>query len=463
MAPELQRNGSSSATSHRSTIASVTRDKFSDVMSNISKPENGLPTRYSGFKDGWDTLVKVMFAPCAGVTGDIGGVPRDEIIDIHSTPPRGGGSTRVGGDQGASSPAWGASVPFEVSSQTVGASLISGVVPPTSQSGTHHQDANNNNSFSFEAFSSSQYPFQQQRALTPRKQRKAKSRAKLRQLGAQHQLSSGFHGESLADTARPISRNDKDAAVAAALGSTTLDTADGGGSSPELIDFDDGISAISSHTLEEMERRRQAKDKKNTNIVRLHPLDFSQIIDENTELKYTEQVSPGGGGLGLVPVKEVNEQDTEVVFGQPFYEENGLFQNVRNTDVTKNDTKKNPSSSLIIEPPVQMNRVTSTKTHSTTITEDSHEFEEMYKRNEAMYWVDEDQVAEAEKTSRRRSSPVVVGTTTDRRGSSAGRQSQRMSIEERARRLRELSRSRSRSDGTGSVSFFSRLVLVILL
>ena len=78
----------------------------------------------------------------------------------------------------------------------------------------------------------------------------------------------------------------------------------------------------------------------------------------------------------------------------------------------------------------------------------------MYKRNEAMYWVDEDQVAEAEKTSRRRSSPVVVGTTTDRRGSSAGRQSQRMSIEERARRLRELSRSRSRSDGTGSVSFF---------
>ena len=190
-----------------------------------------------------------------------------------------------------------------------------------------------------------------------------------------------------------------------------------------------------------MERRRQAKDKKSTNnIVRLHPLDFSQIIDENTELKYTEQVSSSMGNGGLVPVKEVNEQDTEVVFGRPFYEENDLFQNVRNTE--------------IIGPPAQMNRVTSTKTQNTTITEDSNEFEEMYKRNEAMYWVDEDQVATCEKTSRR-SSPVLVdgGTTTDRRrGSSAGRQSQRMSIEERARRLRELSRSRSRSDGTGSVS-----------
>ena len=433
MAPELQRNGSS--------IASVTRDKFSDVMSNITKPES----RVSGIKDGWDTLVKVMFAPCAG---DIGGVPRDEIIDVCNTPPRGGGGG-VGDDgQGiannssnTSSPAWGASVPFEVSgSQTVGASLISGVVPPH-PSTTHHQDANKHNS------SSSQFP--SQRALTPREQRKAMSRAKLRQLGARHQLSSGFHGESLADTARPISPNDKNASDVMGC-STTLDTTTStANSSPELIDFDDGISAISSHTLEEMERRRQAKDKKSTNnIVRLHPLDFSQIIDENTELKYTEQVSSSMGNGGLVPVKEVNEQDTEVVFGRPFYEENDLFQNVRNTDIiTKNDT----STKIIIGPPAQMNRVTSTKTQNTTITEDSNEFEEMYKRNEAKYWDDEDKVATCEKTSRR-SSPVG-GTTTDRRrGSSAGRQSQRMSIEERARRLRELSRSRSRSDGTGSVS-----------
>ena len=394
MAPyELSDRDRSTSSTTRSTtnnLASVTRDKLSDVMSTLNKPE----TR-SGIKDGWDTLVKVMFAPCAGgqMGGEVGGIPREEIYGMdgtnsNKTPPR---SRGFGTSQAVTPPppAWGASVPFEVSGSQVGASLISGVLPP--QTATQTQGDLN--------VPGTNSPTRN----TPRAQREAKSRQKLRQLGAQHQLRAGFPGESLADTARPISPLESAASGTAA-------------EATPLIDFDDGISAISSHTLEEMERRRQVKDKKH--IVRLNPQDFSQIISENDEIKYTpHDNSVSNNNTTLMAVKEVDEKDTEVVFGEPFYQ------------ATPEDINNKLNT---IEPAPQLNRVTSTRTNQTNNTEDS--FEE-YKRHEAMYWVDQDQVATTEGRQRQT------------------RPSQRMGIEERARRLRELSRSRSRSDGTGSVSY----------
>ena len=414
---QLNRSGSAATSATTRSLASATRDKLSDVMSHIQKPE----TR-SGLKGGWDSLVNVMFAPCAGTmnggsptSGGVGGVPREDIIDMvpTNTPPRwgsrGGEGNSNNNNKGDKTPppAWGASVPFEVSaSQIGGASLVSsGIAAP--QSTTTPPRATWGNP----SLVASHFPTQQ--ARTPVEQRKSKSRAKLRQLGAQHQLASGFTGESLADTARPISPDNDD---------------NGGEEKRDLIDFDDGISAISSHTLEEMERRRTAKERKN--VVRLHPLDFSQIIDENTELKYIEPHS-SGGLLGPV-TEEVTEKDTEVAFGEPFYEEEGLFQSVR--PIVTDEITSNLNAGA------ELTRVISSRTsqtNNTSMTEDSHEFEDMYNRHEAMYWTDQDQVASGEKN------------TTSR---TTSRPSQRMSIEERARRLRELSRSRSRSDGTGSVS-----------
>ncbi len=269
----------------------------------------------------------------------------------------------------------------------------------------------------------------------------------LRRLGARHQLASGFSGEGLADTARPVSpageEEDDEAAPEAHPGHPIPSSTS---SQPELVDFDDGISAISSHTLEEMERRRTAKERSSTTtaaatttVLRLHPLDFSQIIDEECEIRGQQssttnddeddydgmrrelQGAFGGGrkkchGLDVVEEEEVDE--TEVVFGAPFYEEK------------------------------TMHRVPSTRTNqtiNTSATEDTHEFEDMCLRHEALYWTDEDQVARIERSACRAD---VVARVQDR----DQRSSARMSIEERARRLRELSRSRSRSDGSGSVS-----------
>ena len=162
-------------------------------------------------------------------------------------------------------------------------------------------------------------------------------------------------------------------------------------------------------------------------MLRLRPADFSQIIDENAELKCNDI-----GLQGVAILEENEEKNTEVVFGEPFYQEE-LFQNVRAVDDSHDNQR------LEFSPASNLNRVTSTKTNqtnNTTVTDESHEFEEMYKRQEAMYWTDQDQVAHSETNAR----------------STGGRPSQRMNIEERARRLRELSRSRSRSDGTSSVS-----------
>lgn len=161
------------------------------------------------------------------------------------------------------------------------------------------------------------------------------------------------------------------------------------------------------------------------------------ICDENIINIYHQ----GVGGLDVV--EEVDE--TEVVFGAPFYEETLAMA-----------TMSSPSV---------LNRVPSTRTHqtlNTTVTEDTHEFEDMYQRHEALYWTNQDHVAHLERSSAcLRAIPdetkkVMVRQHHDHRDRSSS-SSGRMSIEERARRLRELSRSRSRSDGSGSVS-----VLVIL-
>eukprot|EP00578_Thalassiosira_sp_NH16_P021853 CAMPEP_0181092650 /NCGR_PEP_ID=MMETSP1071-20121207/9029_1 /TAXON_ID=35127 /ORGANISM="Thalassiosira sp., Strain NH16" /LENGTH=473 /DNA_ID=CAMNT_0023174839 /DNA_START=420 /DNA_END=1841 /DNA_ORIENTATION=- len=388
-APSPNNAHPSSARSLHSQVhdaVSVTRDRFADVVSHIQRPE----TRAlgGGLKDGWDAMVKVMFAPCAG---DVGGVPRDEALldgnDGVCTPPRASPCGKVRGGSAATpaaTPPWGASVPFEVSTSQQDRSLLMGSSFVSTRGENPAADV-----------PSRRYPVQQQRGPTPREQRNARSRAKLRQLGAQHQLAGGFPGGGLADAARPVSPAEEEG-------------------SPDLADFDDGISAISSHTLEEMERRRQAKERKN--VVRLHPLDFTQIIDEEAELECDD------GRLSGV-VEEVDEKNTEVVFGEPFYEEeeygNGPATGLESADC--------------------LDRTGSARAHQTldtTATEESNEFEEMHRRHEAVYWADQDQLASSERAVK------------DQR---AGRRtSQRMGIEERARRLRELSRSRSRSDGTSS-------------
>ena len=440
----------------RESTAKSVSSRLHDVVSqmNIQRPE-----ARSGLKESWDTLVKVMFAPCAG---DIGGVPREEALGSEqpssfagSGGDRGGGELGVAGNTGgnsAAAPSWGASVPFEVSASQSsfqgGASFISQNQEGNQQqqplSSYPTQQLNNNPQQQHHSV-----PVQEQRRSSPQDQRKAASRAKLRQLGARHQLSSGFHGKSLAESARPISARAQQAELAQAAAA-----ADTSSSSPDLVDFDDGISAISSHTLEELERRRVAKGRKH--VVRLHPLDFSQIIDENAEL-HTELRQQHG------PSRVEGEEErnnTEVVFGQPFYNDlqqeavdAKLLQNVRtvvneSNGIAHEEFTPSPGRVTPTAPPSALARVTSTRsskssrtqqTHNTTITEDSHEFEEMYNRHEQMYWIDSDQVANAERVGKGKN---------DR-----NRPSQRtMIIEERARRLRELSRSRSRSDGTGSVS-----------
>jgi hypothetical protein len=436
-----------------------------------------------GLKESWDALVKIMFAPCV----NIGGVPREDMegattetstANYYSTrhrlrgggglllaaAGRGGATTSSGMDGNGGG--WGASVPFEVSaSSLLGQSLVMSSSSLDDQTFTEQQEQLTTTATAVNPSTPQQLKKQQRQdppgATTTSssslwEQRKALSRDKLRQLGARHRLANGFPDENLADVARPITPGQDEEEVEATFHHHTLPTTSS--SSPqqqqqsELVDFDDGISAISSHTLEEMERRRSAKEqrvasaKTMTTVLRLHPLDFSQIIDEDCEWNNgrettttdtalrREQYSHHQEGGRLDVVEEVDE--TEVVFGAPFYEEKLLHTN---------DAVTVTSSS-----PLVLNRVPSTRTHqtlNTTVTEDTHEFEDMCQRHEALYWTNQDQVASLERSSAcLRAKPNQDHR--DRSSSGGGR----MSIEERARRLRELSRSRSRSDGSGSVS-----------
>ena len=509
-----------------STRGGVNNGSGGGSSNTIGNGHNGA----NGFKDGWDALVKIMFAPCV----NIGGVPREEMegatTDTYTPSRRGLYSSHAG--RGVTAGAngnngWGASVPFEVSaSSLLGQSLVmsSSSLDKTSTELHHHQQQQQQQlQTNVHPLTSPQQKKKQQQQpqlqlldppgvpgvhtnnninttlahhhsaplstsnYSPWEQRKAQSRAKLRQLGARHQLASGIPGESLADTARPLTPGGEEDDQqyhhhhhAAAASSTALVPAQSSSSSSqqqqqaaELVDFDDGISAISSHTLEEMERRREQQSQHQqqhkvmkkaaatTTVLRLHPLDFSQIIDEDCEWKDDQVVvvaaatasteefrheyhhHQGGGGEGrkLDVVEEVDR--TEVVFGIPFYEESST-------------TKGIPMTS-----PSDLYRVPSTRTHqtlNTTVTEDTHEFEDMCQRHEALYWTNQDQVASTE-----RKSVSLRGVPTHQqqqsqyhqdhhRSSTTTSSSGRMSIEERARRLRELSRSRSRSDGSGSVS-----------
>ena len=70
--------------------------------------------------------------------------------------------------------------------------------------------------------------------------------------------------------------------------------------------------------------RRLTREKKH--VLRLHPLNFLQIIDDNTELKFSDRGLVGEG----IP-EEGKEKNTEVVFGKPFYEEE-LYNNVQRVD-----------------------------------------------------------------------------------------------------------------------------------
>lgn len=455
-------SSSRSIHSHVHDVVSVTRERFNDVVSSMqgrqgiepppssssSSPSPPSGVSLVGLRDGLETIVKVMFAPC--VSMDIGGVPREEMpATTASRVATAPGILAAGGRGAATSsgtpptPPWGASIPFEVSASSVlGGSLV------------HSQSSLRDLAPGGHAQSSTQQQRQQHRpqqqqshpSSSGRETRMAESQARLRQLGARHQLAGGFPGESLADRSRPI--HPVDDAREEVLRRQGMVTNDG----PELVDFDDGISAISSHTLEEMERRQLAAREKRTGggggrtgiTMRVNPRDFTQVVEEGREWGGSA-VQGGGDGEGwrqwgggtLDLVEEVEEKNTEVVFCDPFYEEEGGTP--RRDDVA--DLLKNAG----------MNRVASNRTNltmNTTGTDESHEFEELYRRQEAMYWQDHDRVADAERMSR--------GLTRNHDAATARSSCQKMSIEERARRLREISRSRSRSDGTGNSCVVSR-------
>ena len=267
-----------------------------------------------------------MFAPCAG---DIGGIPRDEAF--HSQPSQSKSPQQLVRKQSKQSAATPATVPFEVSASSSSLSL----------------DKNSRAASPIPAA-----PFQKE------------SLCKLRQLGAQHQLASGLHGESLADVARPCSPEKNE--------------------TPDLIDFDDGISAISSHTLEEMEKRRIQSGAPIPKVAEAVKVKLNSPIKEDVEWKQTR---------------------TEF---EPFNAEVNPF-------------------------PIEISRIESISTRQTNATEESFQ---KFMQDEVKYW-------EGEVRNDRQS------------------RKDRPSLEERARKLRELSRSRSRSDGTGSVSYICCCILYL--
>ena len=201
--------------------------------------------------------------------------------------------------------------------------------------------------------------------------KKARSLAKLKRLGARHQLASGHVSPSLPDAARPVSP-DTQHDVVMSKGSAGKNVSD-------EVDFDDGVSALSAHTLEEMDKRFKNHEKKNTYIV------------NSKQFSVSNQKKPSPAAFN-----ETVSGDTGDVFGEPFFNQ--------------------------VKTPPKLGRVG---------TNDSQRLEKAWSLNEVNYWNDE------------------VKKDNDKRST---RREQRLSVEERARRLRDLSRSRSRSSGTGSVS-----------
>ncbi|KAL3796713.1 hypothetical protein HJC23_010013 [Cyclotella cryptica] len=291
---------------------------------NLSRAANNdqRMSSHRGFKDSIDSLLRTMFANC---TGDIGGIPREEIGETFPANNPKSPQQPLARKQSHIVPA-ASPVPFEVAARS-------------------HSDVSRSS----------------RNSPSPAPKLQKESLDKLRQLGAQHQLASGVYGEALADVARPSSPE------------KTKET-------PDLVDFDDGISAISSHTLEEMEKRRLQQGGGTTNPPRGKlMLEARHVVNEDIEWQEDVEFMP------FAPLDSFSK-------------------------------------------PVEISRNVSTNTRQTNATEESFR---MFMQTEAKYWEDE-----------------VRGD--ERRN---GRGAVRPSIEERARRLRELSRSRSRSDGTGSVSY----------
>lgn len=205
------------------------------------------------------------------------------------------------------------------------------------------------------------------------------------------------------DTITPPPRAAREAAEAAAA------------ATPDLVDFDDGISALSAHTLDEMARgARGPAARAVTHVVRLDPRDFAPVVEGSAE----------AGVRGTEEGADAASRGTEASRAAPPYDP-ALLRNVR--------TAAGPRGARHLQfsptPPAAFPRAA---TLDTAATEETHEFEALVRRQEALYWRDADRAATAE------------------RGARAPRRSGGPGAEARARRLRELSRSRSRSDGAGS-------------
>lgn len=325
---------SSSESSFVQDAASVAASRFQEVVTHIQKPE----TR-AQFQAKMDFVVKTIFSPCVGgggKSGDIGGVPLDDM----------GGSWNK--DGGMKCPD---AIPVEVSPNTSEENMNS----PTAVTST--------------PFPESHTDYKKERSL-----------AKLKKLGARHQLASGYVDPRLPDAARPVSPDDIHNVAAPPSTDSVDEHVD------DTVDFDDGISAISAHTLEDMDKRQKIHEKKNT--IRVDPSQFS------SRSKQPQQNPKSSKDFSAKPFKATISGD--LGFDDPFF-------------------KQQSSTNL--------NRVRS---------QDSHKLEKEWNANEENYWKGEVEKDNAKQSTTRRQ--------------------ERLSVEERALRLRELSRSRSRSSNTGSVS-----------
>lgn len=323
-----------SSSSFVQDAASVAASRFHEAVSHMQKPE----TR-SKIQAKVDYVVKTMFAPCVG---EVGGVPFDDCGG-------GEGNGMVRPD----------AVPMEVSPNTTEEDMTTPAAAVTPQP---------------QQFTSQSFP--ETKSNTKRQEN---SLQKLRKLGARHQLASGYIDETLPDAARPVS-DDKVVTPTSTGDNAEEHVAD-------EVDFDDGISAISSHTLEEMEKRRLL------HTVTVSPNHFSEPrlppsskIIENTD-------------FSKKPMMETTDGEAEEdFFGEPFFNQTA--------------------------PQLQTN-----------VSNDSQQLEKAWDLDEVNYWKDE--VKKDKKKNDKRSS----------------RRQKRLTVEERAKRLRELnnrdlSRSRSRSSGS---------------
>ncbi|KAL7468282.1 hypothetical protein ACHAXS_008501 [Conticribra weissflogii] len=369
------------------------------------------------FKDGVESLLKAMFAPCAGVATTatagcesserpaaktafhIGGVPKSEMGGPSSVwnPPAASAnispSRVLVGGTGPREP----SFPFEIKARTrsdasrTETGHRAPTVTPThlSSSFDAHRDFRDS-------------PAADGPSAGPHRT-KAEALTKLRQLGAQHQLASGVHGDSLADKARPVSPE------LPRLPAEPL------GIAHDVVDFDDGISAISAHTLEEMERR---------GLIHPPPPPGKERIANATNPSRPRSAA-------VSRIDETNALDT--------FDHRDASHNPFRTSANSSVPQSRRTKALS---PVELSRIAS---RATAATEDTDG--ELWMAEEARYWQ-----TVAEDDERAKGTNGNANATQSRKGSRTTRRTGRPSVEERARKLRELSRSRSRSDGTGSVS-----------